>query len=407
MIFTNVFVCAYAKADTEYKSAKGISLPEVIHDRQIEKTGECGEGLSYTLEDDGTLTITGNGKIDAGAFSDVPAIRNVIINEGVSDIGDSAFSDTWNIVSISLPKSIKRIESSAFGVCRSLESVNIPEGVVYIGKDAFACCFAMRELYIPDSLTDIGDSAFFGCVNLEKISVSGGNTAYDSRKECNALIDSQSDTLIVGCRNTVIPEGIAAIGENAYFSIEGLSSVVIPDGVKTIGKYAFFCCSDLKDVYVPKSVGTIGEDAFLEDNGNLMIHAEKDSYAWGYAGSNNIKTAEVKAKNPVVSDETPVQKPAEVKYTERKQEISVSKIKKYKAKKLKNRSVSFKLKAKSSGNGKIVFNVKKGKKYITVSKSGKVTLKKGIKKGIYKICITAKAAPGYEETKKIVSVRVK
>ncbi|MCI8307805.1 MAG: leucine-rich repeat domain-containing protein [Lachnospiraceae bacterium] len=285
--FVTEFAGECANAETKYKEPAGITLPTVEHNRKIDKTGECGEGLSYVL-DDGTLTVSGTGKIADNAFRDVSAIRKVVINEGVSDIGVMAFSDTWNIVGISFPKSVKTIGDAAFSVCRSLESVSIPEGVASIGEKSFSCCFTMNELSIPNTLTDIGKDAFYGCVSLERIVVSDNNPVYDSRKGCNALIDSKSNELLVGCRSTVIPDGITTIGKYAYTGIEGLTDVVVPDSVKVIGKSAFYFCVDLKNVYIPSSVVSIGENAFSENNKNLEIHTKKDSYAWNYALEHKI-----------------------------------------------------------------------------------------------------------------------
>lgn len=429
--FITGFANKYVKAETKYKEAPGISLPDVEHNRQIEKTGECGEGLSYVLEDDGTLIITGTGKIADEAFRDVPAIRNVVINEGVSDIGEMAFLDTWNIVTISFPQSIRTIGDSAFSVCRSLENVSIPEGVTSVGEGSFSCCFAMNELSIPSTLSDIGDNAFYGCVSLEKIVVSDNNPAYDSRERCNALIDSRSNELLVGCRSTIIPEGIAAIGEYAYASIEELTEIVVPDGVKTIGKSAFFSCIDLKNIYIPSSVESIGENAFFEHNRDLAIHTKKDSYVWSYAVENKIAVIDTGRTDSSIDDKSEgnkskePDKPADIKQTSdisnnttvqpvvmqgvvKEQTFSIGKVKKYKAKKLRKKSVSFKLKVRSSGNGNITFKIKNGEaKYITVNKSGKVTLKKGIKKGVYNIYVTAHATSEYKEAKQVINVRVK
>lgn len=429
--FITGFADKYVKAETKYKEAPGISLPDVEHNRQIEKTGECGEGLSYVLEDDGTLTITGTGQIADEAFRDVPAIRNVVINEGVSGIGAMAFLDTWNIVTISFPQSMRIIGDSAFSVCRSLGNVSIPEGVTSVGEGSFSCCFAMNKLSIPSTLTDIGDNAFYGCVSLDKIVVSDNNPAYDSREECNALIDSRSNELLVGCRSTVIPEGIAAIGEYAFASIEGFTDIVIPDSIKTIGKSAFFSCIDLKNIHIPSTVESIGENAFFEHNRDLAIHTKKDSYVWSYAVDNKIavidtgstdssmddKSAGSNSKEPdkaadikqtsEISNNTTVQSAA-MQGVVKKQTLSIGKVKTYRAKKLRKKSVSFKMKVSSSGNGNITFKIKNGEaKYITVNKSGKVTLKKGIKKGVYNIHITAHATPEYKEAKKVIKVRVK
>lgn len=183
--------------------------------------------------------------------------------------------NSWNIVSVSFSSDIKTIGDRAFCTCRSLEKVDIPDGVETIGESAFSCCFGMTELKLPESIAKIGNKAFYGCVNLEKIAVSDKCKAYDSRKDCNALIDSSTNILIRGCKNTVIPNGVTGIGECAFGNIEGLSSISIPDGVKTIGEYAFCYCVDLKSVYIPNSVDSIGEDAFYNNSKGLEICAKR------------------------------------------------------------------------------------------------------------------------------------
>jgi len=457
-----------AKAESyQYKEPAGICLPDVVYDREIEATGTCGEGLSYVLDEDGLLTITGTGEIERRAFAEVPAINNVVIGEGVTAIGDEAFSNAWNIKSIVFPDSLKSIGNNAFGVCRSLQSVCIPKGVETIGDGAFSCCFEMVELSIPDSVNLIGENAFYGCVSLEKIAVAQNNEAYDSRNNCNALIDSTANKLLAGCKNTVIPAGVVTIGNSAFVSVEGLTAVVVSDGMKSIEKEAFYFCVDLQEIYIPESVETIADDVFNECDDKLVIYAVKNSYAWKYAEKNKIDVKEPPAneekndeKTDGIQQDDNKTENSENSKTEnsnsdnvnnnskdagapndapnnisnnffnnptanmsdsgnitygsdskpqvlKEQNLKVGKIKKYKAKRLKKKSVSFKLKVKFYGNGVVTYNVKGKAKYITVNKHGKVTLKKGIKKGVYKICITVSETDTYKKDYKIVKVKVK
>ena len=167
--------CEGSIVAANYKEPVGICLPGVIFDREIEPSGTCGEGLSYVLNEDGLLTITGTGKISNRSFEEVPAIKNVVIGEGVTAIGEDAFSNAWNIESVSFPDSLKSIESGAFAICRSLTAADIPKGVETIGESAFTCCFEMEEVNIPASVTIIEEDAFYGCVSLEKIVVAEKN----------------------------------------------------------------------------------------------------------------------------------------------------------------------------------------------------------------------------------------
>ena len=398
-VFSVGFDGKHIKSETKYKDAVGIELPTVSFEREIENAGSCGDALSYTLDEDGMLTITGTGNIDARAFAEVPAIKSVVISDGVTGIGSEVFMNSWNIVSVSFSSDIKTIGDRAFCTCRSLEKVDIPDGVETIGESAFSCCFGMTELKLPESIAKIGNKAFYGCVNLEKIAVSDKCKAYDSRKDCNALIDSSTNILIRGCKNTVIP-----------------------NGVKTIGEYAFCYCVDLKSVYIPNSVDSIGEDAFYNNSKGLEICAKKDSFAWKYAVDNKIilkafdeadkpdvgKTEDVVKQTEEVGSKNTYNNIINSNVSLKKQKITAGKIKVYKAKKIKKKSLSFKLKVKASGDGTIIYKIqKKNAKYITVNKSGKVTLKKGIKKGKYKIKVIAKQTSIYNKAVKTLTVKVK
>lgn len=421
-IFSVGFDGKYIKSETKYKDAVGIELPTVSYEREIENAGSCGDALSYILDEDGMLTITGTGNIDARAFAEVPAIKSVVISDGVTGIGEEVFMNSWNIISVSFSGDIKTIGDRAFCTCRSLEKVNIPNGVETIGESAFSCCFGMTELNLPESITAIGNEAFYGCVNLEKIAVSDKCKAYDSRKDCNALIDSSTNILIRGCKNTVIPSGVTGIGECAFGNIEGLSNISIPDGVKTIGEFAFCYCVDLKSVYIPNSVDSIGIDAFYNTGKGLEICAKKDSFAWKYASDNEIilkafdeddkpdvgKTKDMVNQTEEVDSKNTYNNIINSNVSLKKQEITAGKIKVYKAKKIKNKSLSFRLKVKTTGDGIIIYKIqKRNAKYITVNKSGKVTLKKGIKKGKYKIRVIAKETSTYKKAVKILMVKVK
>ena len=130
-----------------------------------------------------------------------------------------------------------------------------------IGRDAFEGT-GLTSIVIPESVTKIGDFAFYGCEGLTSINVSEGNKVYDSRDNCNAIIETASNKLITGCMNTVIPDSVTEIGGGAFSGRTGLTSIVIPNSVTSIGGSAFNGCTGLQSIVIPDSVTSIGGYAF-------------------------------------------------------------------------------------------------------------------------------------------------
>lgn len=150
-------------------------------------------------------------------------------------------------------------------------SVVIPEEVTYqnitrkvtsIEDYALSCCHHLKSVTIPRSVTSIGARAFEFCDRLASISVEVGNKVYDSRDNCNAIIETATNTLIAGCKNTVIPKSVTSIGRGAFSHCNCLTSLTIPKGVTSIGIGAFDYCTRLKSVKIPRSVTSIGAYAF-------------------------------------------------------------------------------------------------------------------------------------------------
>ena len=141
--------------------------------------------------------------------------------------------------------------------------MTIGNSVTSIGNEAFSHCSALTgELTIPNSVTSIGSQAFASCSGFEKIIVESGNPNYDSRENCNAIIETNSNELIVGCKNTIIPGSVTSIGYSAFSNCSGLTEMTIPDSVTSISALAFYNCSGLTEVTIPNSVTSIGYSAF-------------------------------------------------------------------------------------------------------------------------------------------------
>ena len=161
-----------------------------------------------------------------------------------------------------LDYSVTSIGDWAFYGCIGLTSVTIGNSVTSIGNYAFWYCSRLTSVIIGNGVTSIGYAAFSSCPGLTSITVEEGNSKYDSRDNCNAIIETGTNTLIAGCKNTVIPNSVTNIGENAFYNCSGLTSVTIPNSVTSIGKSAFYGCSGLTSVTIPNSVTSIGKAAF-------------------------------------------------------------------------------------------------------------------------------------------------
>lgn len=172
---------------------------------------------------------------------------------------------------LTLPNSLESIGDGAFRGCSGLIELTLPNSVKSIGDIAFRGCSGLTELTLPNSVKIIGDGAFAYCSGLGKITVESGNSRYDSRDNCNSIIETETNTLIAGCKNSIIPNSITSIGNSAFYYCSELTELILPDSVTSIGNGAFGGCSGLTELTLSNSLTSIGEYAFNGCSGLAKI----------------------------------------------------------------------------------------------------------------------------------------
>lgn len=222
-----------------------------------------------------------------GAFQDSNNLTDVVGK--INTLGIETFLGCKKLVRVTLDDSLTIIPKKAFYQTTNLTNVVLPESLITIGEDAFVGS-GLTMLSVPKNVTSIDPSAFIGAKDLVWIEVHEDNAVYNSEDDANAIIETNSKTLIKGTSGTVIPSSVEKIGPRA-FAYSPVENVVIPESVTEIANEAFYEANKLVYVVVPKSVDTIGTDAFKntpDGIGYPEIRTFYDSYAKTYAATNKI-----------------------------------------------------------------------------------------------------------------------
>ena len=237
------------------------------------------EAKNYDMDYvDGSIIVMENS--DYITFQDVRVERICIANwdinndglfskeeaAAVTDLGDvfrNTYIKTFDELQFFL--GLKIIPALTFNGCSDLESIRFPNSLTTIKYWAFSGCRSLKSLIIPASVTSVSsDGGWDDCVNLESIMVENGNPIYDSRGNCNAIIETATNKLVLGCKSTInVPNTIIKIGPNAFYNCKGLSTIVLPESLEEIGEDAFVGCTGLKSLYIPSKVRTITDGCFV------------------------------------------------------------------------------------------------------------------------------------------------
>ena len=232
---------------------------ETVTDSESETTTDESE-VSWEVIDY-VLYIRGNGEMPSDLPWSSTFFKKVVIEDGITNICDYAFNGNKNILEVSIGNKVTTIGEYAFNACTQITEITLPESVVTIGSAAFSSCSALTSLYIGGSVTNIGSNAFASCGSLTSIVVNSYNPAFDSRNDCNAIIETATNTLVRGCNTTVIPDTVTSLGASSFNNCT-FNDITIPSSITTIDAFAFYYCTNLTDVVIPDSVTTINDHAF-------------------------------------------------------------------------------------------------------------------------------------------------
>lgn len=242
---------------SKYQALEGwMMFADYVEGELVEETID---GLTYVINKSSKNASLTRGDNYSGKIT----VPSTILYEGesyrVKGVAARAFRET-SVSSVILESGIESIGQEAFGNCQQLVNVSLPPTLTTIDAHAFLSCHRLTSIVIPASVNTLGNCIFSDCANLSSLEVEEGNKTYESRG-ANAIIESKTNTLLYGCKNTIIPTSVTAIGYEAFFG-SNIESIQIPGSVKTIGNNSFNCCRYLKEVILPEGLETLEGWAF-------------------------------------------------------------------------------------------------------------------------------------------------
>ncbi len=251
----------------------------------------CFNGAFFDCDDLVSVTIQDNiDSITYNLFFGCNNLETVYLPDTITEIMDNAFQGCISLKSIVIPDSVTKIGEHVFRNCYNLQSVELSSQLTHIPVAAFYDCTSLSSIHISENISEIGPNAFYNC-KFDTISVDEKNTHFDSRNDCNAVINSENNELILGSASTVIPEGVESIGEYAFRCSE-IKEVVLPESVTFIDYRAFYC-SDLESITFNDTLEGIEALAFLGCNITNIDLPESLTYIGKFAFYQSGLTGEV------------------------------------------------------------------------------------------------------------------